>query len=376
MKIKKEGKAKLYLPENIEISKSSEVFYNEKMKINRDFSVVMLNYLLKKENIKIYDMLAASGVRGIRYTKEYLNGNVELYLTEANPKAFEYLKKNLELNCIEANANNKDARIFCLENAGIGFDLVDLDPFGPHIHFTYFSGLVLDRLRSYLFVTITDLSAIYGRAKRALIRKYFGINDIKNIFRDDIGLRIFIASVARELLKHELGIRPIAYHSDAHFIRIFLEVSKKYVDQTVSNIGFYLINDLDYETLPINDPMPLKKGKLYGPLWIGRVLDLNDDLIKILEALDLDSKNYLRKYFNILIKESKFQEKHPNSLALSFRDLMKRFNIGKLPKIDKFIELLQSWSIDCSRSGLFKKEGIRLGTVGDELKNIIKNLNS
>ena len=69
MQIVKEGLAKIEVPEARVISKDMGVFYNTVMSVNRDISILLLNSI-KEKNLQIADVLAASGVRSIRFLKE------------------------------------------------------------------------------------------------------------------------------------------------------------------------------------------------------------------------------------------------------------------------------------------------------------------
>ena len=65
-----EGKAKVRVPKPAKVvSKEMPVFYNPVMKLNRDISVLLLNAIDKK-GLRIADILAASGIRSIRFIKE------------------------------------------------------------------------------------------------------------------------------------------------------------------------------------------------------------------------------------------------------------------------------------------------------------------
>ena len=93
--IAKEGSAIIKIPEH-KISKKMPVFYNPEMKLNRDISVQIIKYYKPKT---ILDLLAASGIRSIRFIKEAKAKDITI--NDLNPKAIKNIKQNLKLNKIK-----------------------------------------------------------------------------------------------------------------------------------------------------------------------------------------------------------------------------------------------------------------------------------
>ena len=102
-RIIKEGKAKFYIhttDRDSIPSKSMAVFYNKKMEINRDITILAINAynrIYKTDSLKIIDSMAASGVSSIRMLKECKNIK-EIHINDLNPLAVDLIHKNLTLN--------------------------------------------------------------------------------------------------------------------------------------------------------------------------------------------------------------------------------------------------------------------------------------
>ena len=173
-KIIQEGSVHLILSDEKKISKKLPVFYNPVMRLNRDLSVLLLK-TLKKKDMRILLPLAASGVRGMRFSKELpkqsikkinFNDNMDNY----EQKLRKQLKKNNLLSDKKITITNTDANLFMLEH--LGADYIDIDPFGPPIQFLDAAVKALSR-NSILAVTATDTGALAGTFPKACKRKYW-----------------------------------------------------------------------------------------------------------------------------------------------------------------------------------------------------------
>ena len=92
-----EGKTRLLIPEKGKFGKTEAgklrkppVFYNPRMKLNRDICCAVVGVLKEKEEIKFLDLLAGSGAKGIRIANEV---GCKVHLNDANEKACELIKK-------------------------------------------------------------------------------------------------------------------------------------------------------------------------------------------------------------------------------------------------------------------------------------------
>jgi len=125
---------KIFAPEEDEPGKDSDVFFNTEMCHNRDLSEIAGKVFRQKidpERFTVCDPMAASGIRGFRYS-EIAD---ELFINDTNPLAIESIeKKGVEANNIEARVSNKNANILLSENRN-RFHLIDIDPFGPFTTF-------------------------------------------------------------------------------------------------------------------------------------------------------------------------------------------------------------------------------------------------
>ncbi|MFZ8855885.1 MAG: N2,N2-dimethylguanosine tRNA methyltransferase, partial [Candidatus Nanopusillus sp.] len=113
-----EGKAIInYNPDFLKkLSSKLPVFYNPLMKINRDFTIMILKsyYDIVKKKFDILDCMAATGIRSIRILKEISEVVNKIYINDIKKEAIENIKENLKINNLENDEKiiilNKDCR--------------------------------------------------------------------------------------------------------------------------------------------------------------------------------------------------------------------------------------------------------------------------
>jgi tRNA G26 N,N-dimethylase Trm1 len=91
----KEGKAVLDVEVCDKVSSDMPVFYNPRMKVNRDFSVAFARSV--EDELTVLDCFSASGVMGLRYALECENIKKVIF-NDKNREAFKAILKNIELN--------------------------------------------------------------------------------------------------------------------------------------------------------------------------------------------------------------------------------------------------------------------------------------
>ena len=220
----KEGKARIAVPKysGRVVSSAMEVFYNPVMKANRDITLLAMAAAAKLYGIKkwnIADMMAASGIRGIRMMLELGAQNIEsLKMNDYSAAAVAVIKKNMRLNKIKPGkkvvVTKSEANKFLLANRP--FNYIDVDPFG-------YPGLFLDAAvkklahNGLLAVTATDTSALAGTAAAACKRKYLAM-PLKNEFMHETGVRILVRLVQLIGALHEKALVPVFCYYKGHSI--------------------------------------------------------------------------------------------------------------------------------------------------------------
>ncbi len=355
----KEGSIRFYASLG-DISKKLEVFYNPKMKLNRDITILLLK-VINRDNLKIGLPLSGSGVRGIRILKELCNKVDKVLFNDINPYAYKAIKKNIEINKVDISKTevyNKDASLFLLEKKY--FDYIDIDPFGSPNPYLDASVKSINK-NGIIAVTATDLAPLSGRYIDTCIRKYWA-KPLKCYLKHEIGLRILIRKVQLIGLQYEKALIPILSYFKDHYYRIFFLVKhgKEECNDIISKYGYICFkNDLEFEVC--NERI---SERYAGPLWLGPIKDHNliEKMIKELE--DINENKELREFLLILSEELSIVGYY------SLHEIAKKFKINT-PKRDKIINLIrEKYNIECSRTH-FNYESIKTKLP---LKNVIEEI--
>jgi N(2),N(2)-dimethylguanosine tRNA methyltransferase (EC 2.1.1.32) len=235
----REGKAEILVPDPKEYEKEGKfdpswapVFYNPRMELNRDISVLFLNIIRPR---RIVDALSATGIRGIRYFKE-VEGVEEVIFNDLSKEAVELINENIKINNIRGKVFNKDANSLLYE---VKADFIDIDPFGTPAPFLLASFHSVIR-GGYVGITATDLSALVCSSKSSARRKYDIICD-RLSFSKEVGIRGLIGKAIREAAVVEKAAIPVFSFYHDYYYRVFFKVEggAKKADSLLSRLVYY-----------------------------------------------------------------------------------------------------------------------------------------
>jgi len=346
-----EGKAKIDIPD-IFLSKKSDVFYNPLMKINRDFTILVLKsvYDIYGKKLEILDSMAASGIRSIRIIKEIPEVVKKILAVDIKESSVKNIIKNIELNEIRESIEviKEDCRRIMYEKK---FDYIDVDPFGSPVGFIQ-PAVVSLRRGGILGVTATDISALSGSKQKAGFRKY-GIRGFKTDFYLEFGIRVLAKYVIEEGLRFDIAMVPIFAYYYGHHYRIFFRksVKSKDIEYLSSNIDFiYYCKNCGYKSE--NEEVckicgskmerigPIYKGSLYDP----RLLEKIEENSKYVE-LDKDEKKVIDRIINC---DSKIDVWY----YYDIKKVAKYLKIKEIPKMEKILEINKACRTHFSDTGI------------------------
>ncbi|MEE8401612.1 MAG: tRNA (guanine(10)-N(2))-dimethyltransferase [Candidatus Hydrothermarchaeaceae archaeon] len=289
-----EGQTKLLVPEKGTFGatkkggeKKAPVFYNPRMKLNRDICCAFVDAL---GDITFSDALAGTGAKGIRVANETKS---TVILNDANKYAVDIIKKNAGLNGVNVEVFNEDANIFLLSHTA---DFIDVDPFGTPVPFLD-NSIIASPKNGYLGVTATDTAPLCGVYPKVCYRKY-GAMPLRSEFCHEVGLRILLGYVARTAAKYKRGISCPLAHSTEHYFRLYVRMSsgKKNADSSLSEMGYVyycracLNREYRKEVLPEKSVCSCGSPfQVSGLLWLGRIKD--QDLLRRVLNKSLCMKN-------------------------------------------------------------------------------------
>lgn len=341
-----EGKTKLLVPEKGKFGKSEAgklkkppVFYNPRMKLNRDVCCAVIKALQEKGEIKFLDLLAGSGAKGIRIANEV---GCEVHLNDANEKACELIKKNAELSNLKVSISNKNANLFLQENFDT-FNFIDIDPFGTPVPFL---DNAIMTSRGYLGITATDTAPLCGVYPKACFRKYNALS-LRSEFCHEVGLRLLLGYVARTCAKYYKGMQCLLSHSTEHYFRAYIKLleGKKKADAALEELGY-----LYYCERCLNREYEKKRQscscgneyKVAGPLWLGKIKDDNFCREVLQKSKYLEDKK-LAKLLETIAEELE------NPFYYDVHKICKKLKI-EAPSMEKIIKKLEEGGHKASRT--------------------------
>jgi len=300
-----EGAAKIHVPPG--------VFYNPYAKFSRSLGVlvVALEGFRRGKGLVVGDLMAATGVRGIRYFLE--SGQVaELWLNDVSRMAAEAIKLNTSVNYVNARIFNLDLRHLLFSEAMYSLDFVDIDPFGTPSPFID-AAVAAVRNKGVVAITATDLTALCGLYPSAAFRKYSSIIK-KTWFCHEVALRVLIKSILDSAGRHNRYIEPILSVFSEQYARVYVRVIEGRVKYPYDKVGYLVYKTGEYlEAVPmieVGEGAGLEEGSVViGPMWIGPLHDLNSIELMIENKLydyilDYEDRDRAEKFIKLFMQEA------------------------------------------------------------------------
>lgn len=276
------------------VSKKLPVFFNEEMALNRTITIILLKtYFQNNTNIRIADILAATGIRTLRLFKEWilknqidakilvndLNLNFKEKLNELIEKNFnddekQIISKTIEISINEANKALLNNKVF---------DYIEIDPFGSPNPFLD-SAIKKIKNGGIIAITATDTAPLCGTYTLTCRRRYDSI-PLRNHLMHEIGLRILIRKAQTIGMQYDKALTPLLSLSTQHYMRIFFKVesSKLKCNEILKKHNF------------IDENAKIINFEKYGKVWTGPIYDqeLISNMIKNNEYEDKRVKKLL-----------------------------------------------------------------------------------
>lgn len=379
-KIYTEGTTKFYASSDNLKTKNS-VFYNPMMRISRDLTLLVLEFLNERggqEKTSFLDLMAASGVRSLRILNELKEKNIEVHVNDYSKLCYDLILKNVGMLSLSGGDDkvkvyNEEALRF-LANSHY-YDFIQIDPFEDINKFLY---PAISRIKNggILALTTTDTASLSGTYLRTCVRRYDAVPQNFD-FKHEFGLRILIRAIQIEGSKQDKLLKPIITYYYKHHFGLFFQVIKgrEKAYESFKNHKFLLyctkcLNRKITDTLFNKESCDYCGGrmKFAGKFYTGKLFN-NDFLNSINKKLE-EEKYHLsketKKILQTMCKESKINLPY----TFNLHSLSKKFKI-KLIRTERLIGLLNEKGFKASRTH-FNPLSIRTNASVKEIVEVIK----
>lgn len=380
----KEGSTSFTFFQDADRIYDASVFYNPKMEINRDLTILILSSIIKNSSggITFLDPFAGTGVRSYRILNELPSTSIQKVIaSDKNPLAIEIIKKNIDTYdfCGKLDVFHSDAYeiISNLITDRKNVEIIDIDPFGSPIAFLEISIRALQKNEGYLFITATDLQVLCGKFSDSCNRIYNAI-PTRYFLCHEVALRILIYNLLISAGRLGVAIDPIFSYHHEHFLRVKVKIieSKELANEQHKNIGFvHFCTDCSYvkhshitEGIKFsNCPICMKKLEEAGPLWLGQLYNNNyvENMKTELKNFKFASKKQIEKLLNNIIDEI------DSSPFFYYIPYILRYCGKEGITLLQLIESLQQNGFTVSRT-VFNPEGLKTNASYSDLVDVVK----
>lgn len=279
---------------------SKEAFYNPIQEFNRDISIALVNLFSRRVRegkdapgedkegtrglvkaaheqrrqrggITIFEGLAATGLRSMRYAKE-VTGLARIYANDIDKVAAESIRRNAVFNglregLLEATEGDASAVMYAhSRTTEQRFDVIDIDPFGSPAQFLD-SAVQAVAEGGLLCVTFTDMAVLCGPHSDVCFTKY-GSVPIRRGYGHEEALRIALYTIQQHASRYRRYVVPVLSFSIDYYIRVFARVyTSPGKVNAIANSFSYL---LQCTTCPTHYFQPLAKIEKGAPFTAAR----------------------------------------------------------------------------------------------------------
>ncbi len=379
-----EGSTTFSIYKDADIIYDASVFYNPKMAINRDLTILSLSSIIKKEQKKIcfLDPFAGTGVRSYRIMNELPQNSVEkVVVGDINPIAVNIITRNstnLNLNeKMEIKHSNAINILDSLPKKKDTTHIIDLDPFGSPIEYIEESLRALRINEGYLFATATDLQVLCGKFPDSCYRIYNAFST-RLFLCHEVALRILICNIITSAGRLGLAVEPILCYHHEHFLRVKVKVkdSKDVANQQHKKLGFvYFCKKCSYlATVELSKELDntlcsycSEKLEKAGPLWLGNLYEIEhiEQMKNDIGLFSLQLEKKIEKFLDFVLDEIDFP---PFFYYIPF---ILRYCKKEGVSINQIIDSLRAKGFAVSRT-IFDPQGLKTDASYDEIVKVIE----
>jgi tRNA (guanine26-N2/guanine27-N2)-dimethyltransferase len=190
------------------------------------------------------------------------------------------------------------------------------------------------------------------------MRRYFATP--KNTgYHTEVGLRILMGTMAKELVKYDIGMEPLVSFARSHYVRSHVRVLHGAPDaeRTMAEIGFVLqCPECLYRAEQKGSLLPSHHICPYcgavtepvGPMWMGRLSDkaVVRGMLDLLPEMALGTSRAMEKLLGMILEE-------PDTASFYDYHVISRSLRVSPPPMDALIEELRALGCEAARTHLW-----------------------
>ncbi|NIQ06193.1 MAG: hypothetical protein GWO20_10855 [Candidatus Korarchaeota archaeon] len=362
------------------------VFYNPKMELNRDISVLILKAYIEnfeRGDTRYMEGLAASGIRGFRISKE-LQTSVEIILNDINPRATALMEYNRALLNTQEKIEifNLDFNFLChkLKKESQLPNVIEIDPFGTPTPFLHAAINALDYENAMLICSATDLTVLHGKYPKVALRKY-GSKIINTPFSKELSIRALLYTIGRIAGNFNRYIKPLVGFFFDNFakVAVLINKGKRKANAMWEKIGWLHFCPVCHSFWFHSGITPRnvtecnhQQTQVAGPLWLDSIVDENfgTSMLSTLDDLPIRNQNSwkLRKAIRRSLKGKDIP------FFYDVNRIAQRLSLP-LPKVNEVVEGIRTKGHNAYRTHFCStgvKTNIPARLVTQEVKKCIK----
>jgi len=361
------------------------VFYNPRMRLNRDTAVLALGAHQRRLSrpIAVCEPMCGTGVRGIRLALE-VAGVGGVVMGDLDPTAVRLAEENAALNEVSDRVRVRligANLLLSLHDFPLRrFDYIDLDPYGspaPYLD----AAVRACRSGGMVALTATDMAPLCGVNPEAGLRKYGGL-PLRTEYCHEVALRLVAGAIVKTAARHEVASRPVFGYVADHYVRLYvvLERGARRADHCLDSLGYLLHCFECFNRRPTSSSELSAFGAcdvcgsrmaFGGPLWLGELVDRDfcEEMLLLSDGSVLSSDPRLMKLIRLVMGEVGFK---PGFYNIDM--LCSRLRKASLSSHD-VLSALRGAGFEAVRTH-FDERGVKTDASVVEMENVLKGLPS
>ncbi|XP_014251528.1 TRMT1-like protein [Cimex lectularius] len=282
-----------------------------------------------KTPVRCVDVVSDCGGNGL-FWKLTFGSSIDVVVNNCEAQIAELIERNASLNNLKVCVANKDPCVL-LHERGYNFVYLDCKTEAAQC----FDAAVRNISRQGIFVVTTnDDSSLHGGDNNVAFRRYGG-RITRTTYAAELGIRLFIAALARSAARHDRAIRVLlcAVYKSTFTVAIMClngaSLANRVIKEEIRSLKHCMVCEervfyppetefpVDHNSVKLpcecSKNAPGETCQVLGPLWSGDLFDR--DFIDRMLFRGLVGDQFLEKELKTILEESKCPSKEDDNVG-------------------------------------------------------------